>query len=70
MAGSFSIRAPSATKVWLPEDESKLQELRTAGKTWAFIAKVLGRTQVSVESRAGVIQRRARTGVKTDPPEL
>ena len=64
MAHTVSVTAPSGAKAWLPEDEAKLLDMRAAGESWAVIAKALGRTQASVQSRAGAIQRRVKATLK------
>lgn len=58
MAHTMITAAPSGAKIWLPEDDAKLAEMRAAGQSWAVIAKALGRTQASVQSRVGAMQRR------------
>jgi hypothetical protein len=58
MAHTVSTVSPRAAKAWSPEDETKLSEMRAAGKSLVVIAKALGRTEASVGSRACAIRRR------------
>ena len=51
----------SATKSsasWTSEDETKILRMRESGASFSTIAKALGRSQASVESRYTIIKKR------------
>lgn len=50
--------APNRLKPWSTDDETALQKMRSAGSTWSVIAKALGRTQTSCESRYAMLKKR------------
>ncbi|WP_456700489.1 Myb-like DNA-binding domain-containing protein [Bradyrhizobium sp. USDA 4449] len=50
--------SPNGAKVWSSEDEAKLWELRSKGSPWTVVAKALGRTQASCESRFAALRKR------------
>lgn len=49
--------APSSAKKWSLDEDAKLLELRAAGKTWAAVARVLGRTEASAQARGDAIKK-------------
>jgi|EndMetStandDraft_2_1072991.scaffolds.fasta_scaffold1565485_1 hypothetical protein len=49
--------SPNGAKVWSSEEEDKLWELRSKGSPWPVVAKALGRTQASCESRFAALKK-------------
>ena len=62
----FTVGAPSPNRLkpWSPEDEIKLQVMRSDGSPWPVVAKALGRTQASCESRYAMLKKRQDAPVK------
>lgn len=60
MALTQGTPSPKGFEPWSDDDEARLIELREAGKNWAVVAKALGRTQASVESRYATLVRRTK----------
>ena len=57
-------RAPYVAKAWSSSEDSKLLEMRSAGKSLYLIAKTLGRTLASVDSRISTIRKRTPDQIK------
>jgi hypothetical protein len=62
----FTIGAPSPNRLkpWSPEDEAKLHEMRSNNAPWPVVAKALGRTQASCESRYAMLKKRHDAPIK------
>lgn len=50
--------SPNGARIWSSDDEARLWEMRLNGSPWPVIAKALGRTQASCESRFATMRKR------------
>jgi Myb-like DNA-binding domain len=57
--------SPNRMKQWSSEDETKLLDMRAAGYPWSVVAKALGRTQASCESRYAMLRKRQEDSIKS-----
>lgn len=64
MAFTIGEPSPNGLKPWSPEDERELQVMRSGGSPWSVIARALGRTQASCESRYATLRKRQDAPVK------